>query len=577
MRIADWPADWPLRRWQAQAIQAALDHDGRAFLVAATPASGKTTLGVRLAWRALFSGSARRVVVVAPTVHICKQWERAMACAGLAVQAGRENGAGHEPSELHGVAITYQALAAAPAHHRALALRRATYLICDEPHHMADAATWGAAASYAFGGEHVAGRLLLSGTPFRTDGRAIPWVAYDIGGYARADFAYGYRQALEDGICRPLEMIRLEGEMRWRSKGEDRQAAFAAPLVRLERARRYRTALLAGEWLPSVLIAAEQRLQHLRVHEQPDAGGLVICADQAHAREVAAILASQIGYEPIIVTSDEERASARIDSYARSTESWLVAVRMVAEGVDIPRLRVGVYASTTRTDLHFRQVAGRFIRRQAHVAGEQRAYLYLASDPDLLALARRLADEAPAARLVDFAADEDCDAEESAAVEKDEMDEDEDGFVAHGSTTAVEDGALDGVGVEFSAGQIGALRRACERLGLVDDPLTFGRMGGLTALKDEDWSSTVPVTAVATVLPASEREPTVSEQIRRLRAERRRLVSDIARAGKMEHQQVNRELKVRFGPVTAAGPKKLQAGNEHCLRWLDKLTRRRAA
>ena len=35
---------------------------------------------------------------------------------------------------------------------------------------------------------------------------------------------------------------------------------------------------------------------------------------------------------------------------------------MVSEGVDIPRLRVGVYATTARTELFFRQVIGRFIR-----------------------------------------------------------------------------------------------------------------------------------------------------------------------------------------------------------------------
>ncbi len=35
---------------------------------------------------------------------------------------------------------------------------------------------------------------------------------------------------------------------------------------------------------------------------------------------------------------------------------------MVSEGVDIPRLRVGVYASAAKTPLIFRQVVGRFVR-----------------------------------------------------------------------------------------------------------------------------------------------------------------------------------------------------------------------
>ena len=53
------------------------------------------------------------------------------------------------------------------------------------------------------------------------------------------------------------------------------------------------------------------------------------------------------------------RASPR---FAAGPTPWLVAVRMVSEGVDIPRLRVGVYATTTTTELFFRQAVGRFVR-----------------------------------------------------------------------------------------------------------------------------------------------------------------------------------------------------------------------
>jgi hypothetical protein len=55
---------------------------------------------------------------------------------------------------------------------------------------------------------------------------------------------------------------------------------------------------------------------------------------------------------------------------------------MVSEGVDIPRLRVGVYATTTTTELFFRQAVGRIVR---HIAGKgrQRAYLFMPDDPRL--------------------------------------------------------------------------------------------------------------------------------------------------------------------------------------------------
>src|SRR5207237_7234135 len=63
-------------------------------------------------------------------------------------------------------------------------------------------------------------------------------------------------------------------------------------------------------------------------------------------------------------------------------EPWLVAVRMVSEGVDIPRLRVGVYATTTTTELFFRQAVGRFVRWTRGVP-RQRAWLYIPDDPRL--------------------------------------------------------------------------------------------------------------------------------------------------------------------------------------------------
>ena len=49
---------------------------------------------------------------------------------------------------------------------------------------------------------------------------------------------------------------------------------------------------------------------------------------------------------------------------------------MVSEGVDVPRLRVGVYATTARTELFFRQVVGRFVRRTP-TPREQMSHLFL--------------------------------------------------------------------------------------------------------------------------------------------------------------------------------------------------------
>ena len=65
---------------------------------------------------------------------------------------------------------------------------------------------------------------------------------------------------------------------------------------------------------------------------------------------------------------------------------------MVSEGVDIPRLRVGVYATSARTELFFRQVVGRFIRRTP-APKQQMSHLFLPSDPTLKRLAAQIEEE----------------------------------------------------------------------------------------------------------------------------------------------------------------------------------------
>jgi hypothetical protein len=111
---------------------------------------------------------------------------------------------------------------------------------------------------------------------------------------------------------------------------------------------------------------------------------MVIASDQDAARAYASLLTAVTGEKPTVVLSDEKGASKRIASFSESDDRWLVAVRMVSEGVDIPRLAVGVYATTTATPLFFAQAVGRFVR--ARRRGET-ASVFLPSVPNLLGYA----------------------------------------------------------------------------------------------------------------------------------------------------------------------------------------------
>ncbi len=145
---------------------------------------------------------------------------------------------------------------------------------------------------------------------------------------------------------------------------------------------RLRTALsLDGDWLPTVLGQAHDRLRQIR-QDQRDAAGLAIAIDQEHAQGIARILRHRFDTTADVVVSDDPQASRKIAEFAQNDRPWLVAVRMVSEGVDIPRLRVGVYSTTTSTELFFRQAVGRFVRWQAGRT-TQKAYVYVPDDPRL--------------------------------------------------------------------------------------------------------------------------------------------------------------------------------------------------
>jgi hypothetical protein len=174
--------------------------------------------------------------------------------------------------------------------------------------------------------------------------------------------------------------------------GSEMAASFDDPLDEARAAQRLRTALsLEGQWLPTVLRTAHERLTALR-RADPDTGGLVIALDQDHAHGIAELMRWRLGADPVVVTSEDPAASARIARFAAGRDPWLVAVRMVSEGVDIPRLAVGVYATTTTTELFFRQAVGRLVRWRRG-GRRQQAFLYLPDDPRLRARAFQIADE----------------------------------------------------------------------------------------------------------------------------------------------------------------------------------------
>jgi superfamily II DNA or RNA helicase len=387
---AAWGTATSLRAWQTAALTDYFARQSRDYLAVATPGAGKTTFALSAAAELLGRRLVDRVVVVAPTEHLKVQWAEAAARAGIPIDPTFSAGAGRTSSDFVGVAVTYAGVAVNPLAMRVRVERFRTLVILDEIHHAGDALSWGEAVQEAF--DPATRRLALTGTPFRSDVNPIPFVTYQPGsdGVPRstADFTYGYGHALADHVVRPVLFLAYSGDLAWRTRAGDEVAArLGEPLTRDLAAHALRTALdPQGEWIPAVLAAADRRLTEVRRHV-PDAGGLVIATDQDSARAYAALLRSISGEKATVVLSDEKAASKRIASFAEGDSRWMVAVRMVSEGVDVPRLAVGVYATSTSTPLFFAQAVGRFVR--ARTRGET-ASVFLPSVPTLLGYAAEM-------------------------------------------------------------------------------------------------------------------------------------------------------------------------------------------
>ena len=328
--------------------------------------------------------------MVAPTEHLKRQWADAASRVGVQLDPSFKNSDGRHGRHFHGIAVTYAQVAMRPALHRRwprMAARSSSSTRCTTAGMRSAGATASARRSRS-----AKRRLSLTGTPFRSDASPIPFVTYLEGAdgirTSRPDYSYGYGRALTDGVVRPVIFLTYAGTMRWRTRtGDEMEARLGEGDTKDVTAQAWRTALdPEGEWMPAVLRAADQRLTEVR-RGVPDAGGLVIATDHYAARAYASLLQDITGQQAVLVLSDEKAASRHIEAFAKSDRRWMVAVRMVSEGVDIPRLGVGVYATSASTPLFFAQAVGRYVRTRRR--GET-ASIFLPSVPSLTALAGQL-------------------------------------------------------------------------------------------------------------------------------------------------------------------------------------------
>ena len=499
-------ADPSLRAWQRRALGAAESWRGGPFLIAAAPGAGKTRPSLVLARELLRRREIDRVAIVCPTAPLTRQWAAAAAAQGLQLQPDAANL--RTTDDFHGIAVTYaRASASAATYGRECGPR--TLVIADEVHHLGDELAWGAGFRKAFAAADR--KLLLSGTPFRSDDAPIPGISYDASGFAEPDIAYSYAEAIRDGVCRRVVFVPFDGTLVWQSGEDTIESSFAEELPARERGRRYRTAISTElpEGLPRILRQADEKLTGVRADGHRDAGGLVIAADSTHARVVAAALADISGEKPTVVLHQDAGAHRRLREFASGKGRWIVAVNMVSEGVDIPRLRVGVYATAAKTAMIFRQIVGRFVRVGS--GSGDRSWLFLPAEPVLRSHAAQVEDEIHRVTRRGRGEDEGWEEPE------------------------------DQVLTERSDPELGFVPVAAD---VVPQMNLFGEPGDVAV---QPMAAPPPAPAAAEAEPEEPEPVPAFERRRILRARRHSLVSELARSRRCGHREANRWINSKLG------------------------------
>lgn len=424
----------PPHDWQAACLatyRAARLNNQNDFLIVASVGGGKTRVALEAAVEMMTNGEIGRVIVITNTTHLVKQWGREASKYGLnLIQAfgNKELGQGI-PADANGYVCTYASMASWPELHEAFANGTKTLVAFDEIHHLADqdetnpnskiVSVWGDKARKCFGS--VSFRLGLSGTPFRTSGDRIPFVRYiddpDTPGQfvCDPDFKYLYGNAVADEICRAVVFKPYDADpsaarkIVFKESGMEFNVSFEEQLADepLENARLWASTHISEsddipadlntcKWplLVSIFKEADRKLRDLRASDHPNAGGIVFGGTADQVRGAYRLFTRVTKSRAILVLNEEPLSARQLDAFRDGDTPWIFSVRMVSEGVDIPRLRVCVYLSTWRAIVFFFQCLGRIVRFEEFPAspwGE--SYFYYPKDRRLHKIATAIEDE----------------------------------------------------------------------------------------------------------------------------------------------------------------------------------------
>jgi len=375
------------------------------------PATGKTG-GASDAANALFrEGFIDTVQVLTPRINLCRQFEldwqdqrRLYTGDVLGRIAWRENRAPLLRDGASGYVTTYASLVAAGGAgtgniHLDVARRGRSLLVLDEAQLLGvdadNAGTRSAEIVTALASEAVA-VLLLSGTPYRADGRPLLLASYSnpdpLGRrFLRADVTATYAEGVAGGYLRPVEFTLVDGlaDLAYvdadGDEGEADRIAISTTCDGLGRVLEHR-----GYWARLV----DRTVERIRQVQRVDARlcGLIAANTQAHAQRIAQYVRDRYPtLRTLIAVSDDARAQDNLETFRGGGYDLLITVRMAHVGYDHPPIIVVCALCDFRAPAFLHQLFARGLRMLRGLdAGLQTMYAIVPDDPQMARFAEAM-------------------------------------------------------------------------------------------------------------------------------------------------------------------------------------------
>lgn len=381
-----------LRNWQSECINSAISkykNLQKHFLTLATPGAGKTHMASVLAKKLHALGLVDLVICFSPSSVVSSDFSES-----LVEQFGT-----HFDGTIGalGDSFTYQKLTSIPDRTWRLFDQYRVFVIFDEIHHCAgsselDANAWGASIIEKIK-DKSAYTIALTGTPWRSDSLPIALSEYcKKSGKVICDYIYGLKQAVLDNVCRIPQIVAVDNDRVTITNDGEKQSFNSFSDLLSQNVIPYSDIVQNEQVAEQLLNKAIDKLFEIRMINR-NAGGLVVTSSIIHARNIKRIMSRVFGIDAIIVTSDENKPNTIIKQFRKSKDMWLISVGMVSEGTNIPRLQVCCNLTNVKTEMYFRQILGRILRKTD--SPNQDAYMFIPAEPNLVEYAYRVAQDIP--------------------------------------------------------------------------------------------------------------------------------------------------------------------------------------